>query len=367
MIEYENLRKVNEPFFHEFRRVFKETLESGWYILGQNVDRFEREFADYCGASHCVGVASGLDALILSLKAFDFPAGSEVLVPSNTYIATILAILQAGLKPVPVEPDIHTYNIDPDKIEERITNATVAIMVVHLYGKVCEMERIAEISRRRGLKIFEDCAQAHGARLKDQKAGTFGDCAAFSFYPTKNLGALGDAGAVVTNDQDCAAKISALRNYGSAKKYYNDLVGMNSRLDEMQAALLSVKLPALNRINDHKRRLATLYHQGLRGDFIKPCIQDDFFDVYHIYNIRHPRRDEVKHYLEAHDILTEIHYPVAPHRQKALQGMFDAAAFPLADEVHATTLSLPISSYHTEEDVARVIDVLNSFCCLNWR
>jgi dTDP-4-amino-4,6-dideoxygalactose transaminase len=361
MIEYENLRRVNEPFFREFRRVFKETLESGWYILGKNVARFEREFADYCGASHCIGVASGLDALILSLKAFDFPNGSEVLVPSNTYIATILAILQSGLKPVMVEPHLHTYNIDPHKIDERITVATVAIMVVHLYGKVCEMEPITEIGRRHGLKVIEDCAQAHGARLKDKKAGTFGDCAAFSFYPTKNLGALGDAGAVVTNDPDCAAKIRALRNYGSAKKYYNDLVGMNSRLDEMQAALLSVKLPALNRINDHKRRLATLYHQGLRDNFIKPCIQDDFFDVYHIYNIRHPRRDELKQYLEAHDILTEIHYPVPPHRQKALQCMFMGTSYPLADEIHRTTLSLPISICHSAEDVARVIDVLNRF------
>jgi dTDP-4-amino-4,6-dideoxygalactose transaminase len=361
MIEYENLRKVNEPFFQELRRVFKETLESGRYILGQNVDRFEREFASYCGASYCVGVASGLDALILSLNAFDFPGGSEVLVPSNTYIATILAILQAGLIPVLVEPDIHTYNINPDKIEERITQATVAIIAVHLYGKVCEMGRIREIGYRRGLKIFEDCAQAHGARLQDQKAGTFGDCAAFSFYPTKNLGALGDAGAVVTNDPDCAAKIRALRNYGSAKKYYNDLVGMNSRLDEVQAAFLSVKLPGLTRINAHKRRLATLYHQGLQGDFIKPCIQDDFFDVYHIYNIRHPRRDELKRYLESNNILTEIHYPVPPHRQKALQGLLAGQAYPVADEIHATTLSLPISSCHTEDDLGRVIEVLNRF------
>ena len=212
MIEYENLRKVNEPFVSEFRRVFNETLESGWYILGKNVEHFEQDFADYCGASHCIGVASGLDALILSLKAYDFAPGSEVIVPSNTYIATILAIVQSGLKPVLVEPDLQTYNIDPARIEEHINDATVAIMVVHLYGKLCEMGRIAEIGRLHGLKIFEDCAQAHGARLKDNKAGTFGTCAAFSFYPTKNLGALGDAGAVVTNDADCAARIRALPN-----------------------------------------------------------------------------------------------------------------------------------------------------------
>lgn len=361
MIEYENLRKVNEPFFAEFRQVFSATLESGWYILGENVERFERAFAEYCGASHCIGVASGLDALILSLKSFNFPTGSEVLVPSNTYIATILAILQSGLKPVLVEPDLRTYNIDPARIGEGISDTTVAIMAVHLYGKVCEMDCITEIGRRHGLKIFEDCAQAHGARLKGKKAGTFGDCAAFSFYPTKNLGALGDAGAVVTNDSDCAAKLRSLRNYGSSKKYHNDKIGMNSRLDELQAAFLSVKLPVLDRINEHKRCLAAFYHQGLKGDFITPAIQDDFSDVYHIYNIRHERRDELKQYLEDNGILTDIHYPVPPHRQKALQGLFDGSAYPLSDEIHATTLSLPISLCHSEKDVMYVIDTLNRY------
>ena len=238
MIEYENLRKVNEPFLPEFRRTFNETLERGWYVLGKNVECFERDFAAYCGAAHCIGVASGLDALILSLKAFEFPAGSEVIVPSNTYIATILAIIQSGLKPVLVEPYTVTYNIDPAMIEEKITGATVAIMAVHLYGKLCDMEHITQIGRRHGLKILEDCAQAHGASFHGRKAGNFGDCAAFSFYPTKNLGALGDAGAVVTDDANTAAKIRMLRNYGSARKYYNDAVGMNSRLDEIQAAFL---------------------------------------------------------------------------------------------------------------------------------
>jgi dTDP-4-amino-4,6-dideoxygalactose transaminase len=361
MIEYENLRKVNEPFFAEFRRTFSETLESGWYILGKNVELFEREFADYCGAAHCIGVASGLDALVLSLKAFEFPAGSEVIVPSNTYIATILAIIQSGLKPVLVEPDLATYNIDPTRIEEKITGATAAIMAVHLYGKLCDMERIKQITRRHGLRIFEDCAQAHGAGMHGKKAGTFGDCAAFSFYPTKNLGALGDAGAVVTDAADCAAKIRMLRNYGSATKYYNDAVGINSRLDEIQAAFLSVKLPQLDRINRQKGQLAELYHRGLRDDFIKPCRQEGFLDVYHIYNIRHKRRDELKGFLADNGIQTEIHYPVPPHRQKALQGMFDINAYPLADEIHTTTLSLPISACHSEEDVARVISVMNRF------
>ena len=360
VIEYENLRKVNAPFSREFSRVFNETLESGWYILGSRVERFEQEFAAYCGASHCVGVASGLDALTLSLKAYDFAADSEVLVASNTYIATILAILQSGLKPVLVEPDLRTCNIDPARIEELISDRTVAIMAVHLYGKLCQMGPITEIARRRGLKVFEDCAQAHGARLQGQKAGSFGDCAAFSFYPTKNLGALGDAGAVVTNDAACAKRIRALRNYGSAQKYHNEMLGMNSRLDEIQAAFLSVKLPELDRTNRHKRKLAALYHRGLRDDYIKPCLDEGFFDVYHIYNIRTERRDELKGYLAEHGIMTEIHYPVPPHRQKALQGVI-GDSYPLADEVHSTTLSLPISVCHTEEDVARVITVMNSF------
>jgi dTDP-4-amino-4,6-dideoxygalactose transaminase len=362
MIEYENLRKVNEPFLPEFRRTFNETLERGWYVLGKNVECFERDFAAYCGAAHCIGVASGLDALILSLKAFEFPAGSEVIVPSNTYIATILAIIQSGLKPVLVEPYTVTYNIDPAMIEEKITGATVAIMAVHLYGKLCDMEHITQIGRRHGLKILEDCAQAHGASFHGRKAGNFGDCAAFSFYPTKNLGALGDAGAVVTDDANTAAKIRMLRNYGSARKYYNDAVGMNSRLDEIQAAFLSVKLPHLDRINRHKRQLAALYQHGLRDDFIKPSLQEGFSDVYHIYNIRHERRDELKTYLAEHGIQTEIHYPVPPHRQKALQGMFDIDAYPLADEIHATTLSLPISACHSEDDMARVIAAMNRFC-----
>jgi len=361
MIEYENLRRVNEPFFPEFRRIFNETLESGWYILGQNVARFEGEFAAYCGRAHCIGVASGLDALILSLKAYDFPSGSEVLVPSNTYIATILAILQCGLRPVLVEPDPRTYNIDPARIEARITAQAVAIMVVHLYGKVCAMDRILEIGRRHGLKVFEDCAQAHGARLRETKAGAFGDCGAFSFYPTKNLGALGDGGAVLTDDRAVAEKIRMLRNYGSARKYYNELVGMNSRLDEVQAALLSVKLAVLDQTNGYKRRLAALYHRGLREEFIKPVVADDYFDVYHIYNIRHPRRDELKAYLAQNGIGTEIHYPVPPHRQKAMQGMFDGQDYPLAEEIHATTLSLPISTCHAEADIARVIEVMNRF------
>jgi dTDP-4-amino-4,6-dideoxygalactose transaminase len=223
------------------------------------------------------------------------------------------------------------------------------------------MDRIMDIGSRHGLKVFEDCAQAHGASLNGRKAGTFGDCAAFSFYPTKNLGALGDAGAVTTSDGIIADKIRMLRNYGSGKKYCNDVVGMNSRLDEIQAAFLSVKLQELDRINLHKRQLATIYQQGLRDDFVKPALHDGFYDVYHIYNIRHPRRDYLKKYLTDNGIRTEIHYPVPPHRQKALQGMFGERDFPLADEIHATTLSLPVSFCHSDEDIAHVVAVMNRF------
>ncbi len=361
MIDYENLRKVNEPFFDAFRDIFNRTLASGWYVLGQNVERFEDEFADYCGVSHCIGVGSGLDALILSLKAYDFPSGSEVLVPANTYIATILAVLQCGLRPVLVEPDPRTCNIDPDRLEEQVTPKTVGIMAVHLYGKVCAMDRILEIARRHELKVLEDCAQAHGARLRQTKAGAFGDCGAFSFYPTKNLGALGDGGAVTTNDRAIAEKIRMLRNYGSAKKYFNEMVGMNSRLDEIQAAFLSHKLTGLDRTNDYKRTLADIYHQELHDDFVKPVVVDGFHDVYHIYNIRHPRRDELKTYLAEHGVGTEIHYPLPPYRQKALTGMFDGEAYPISDQIHATTLSLPISTCHSTEDVARVAEIINRF------
>ena len=361
MIEYESLREVNRPFFEEYRRVFGETLESGWYILGKQVESFETAFAGYCGTRHCIGVASGLDALILSLKAFDFEIGSEVIVPSNTYIATILAIVHCGLVPVLVEPDIATYTIDPALIEEKITPRTVAILVVHLYGKPCRMADICGIAGRYSLKVIEDCAQAHGASRKGQKVGTFGDFGAFSFYPTKNLGALGDAGGITTDKPELADRIRKLRNYGSSVKYHNELVGYNSRLDEMQAAFLSIKLARLDEINRHKRMLASLYREGLKDDFIQPLAEDESFDVFHIFNIRHPERNRLKEYLASKDIKTEIHYPVPPHRQKAMEGIITSSEFPVSDEIHATTLSLPISYCHTPDDICQVIASMNRF------
>jgi len=361
MIEYENLGKFNAPFFDEYRKVFNETLESGWYVLGKKVSGFEEEFAKYCGAGHFIGVASGLDALILSLHAFGFEPGSEIIVPSNTYIATIISILQNGLKPVLVEPDIRTYNIDPALIEEKITPATRAILVVHLYGKSCEMGPISDIAKKRGLKIIEDCAQSHGAKYKGRITGTFGEFGAFSFYPTKNLGALGDAGGVMTGDGALARKIRMLRNYGSEVKYYNETIGYNSRLQEMQAAFLSVKLRYLDRINEHKRILAKIYLSGLKEDFIKPVVNDDFYDVYHIFCVRHPKRDELKKYLLDNGVKTDVHYPVAPHHQNAMKGLLDGGPYPISEEIHKTTLSLPISYFHREEDILKVIEIMNKF------
>jgi dTDP-4-amino-4,6-dideoxygalactose transaminase len=360
MIEYENLGKVNQPFFEAYLKKFEDTLLTGWYILGHNVKTFEKEFAEFTGARHCIGVASGLDALSLALYSFEFPRNSEIIVPSNTYIATILPVINNGCKPVLVEPYIKTYNIDPDRIEEKITLATRAIMLVHLYGKCCCMDRIMNLAKVYDLRIIEDCAQSHGARFKNQVAGTFGEFGAHSFYPTKNLGALGDAGAITTNNAAFAEKIKALRNYGSNVKYVNDYVGYNSRLDEVQAGFLSIKLKALDRINQHKRDLAKLYLAHLKDDFIKPTLDQDYYDVYHIFNIRHPQRDKLREFLLNHGIKTEIHYPIPPHKQKAMKGILEGE-YPISEEIHSTTLSLPISNSHTSEDVLRVIETLNSF------
>ncbi len=361
MIEFENLAKLNQPFFEDYKKSFAATLDSGWFILGKNVEKFEQEFANYCGTAHCAGVASGLDALILALKAFDFPAQSEVIVPSNTYIATILAILQNNLKPVLVEPDIATYNIDPQKIAAKITPQTKAIMVVHLYGKVCEMDPILEICQKNNLKLIEDCAQAHGATHGGKRAGSFGDFGAFSFYPTKNLGCLGDGGAITTNSAELLHKIKRLRNYGSDKKYYNEVIGFNSRLDEVQAGFLSVKLKKLDEINQHKNKLAKIYLENLKDDFIKPVVDSQHYHVFHIFNIRHKKRNELQKYLLENGIKTEIHYPVAPNEQKALQGLLTEYNFPIAKEIHDTTLSLPLSYFHSEADAAKVVEVLNKF------
>jgi len=359
-IPYENLKTLNKPFEAQLKQKFNDFLDKGWYILGQEVEQFEKEFGDYHGEGYVVGVANGLDALILSLKCCNFNKGAEVLVPSNTYIATILAILHCDLVPVFVEPDIRTYNIDPQKIPNAITSRTAAIMIVHLYGQCCEMDPIVSIAADKNLKLIEDCAQSHGATYNGILAGTFGDFSAFSFYPTKNLGALGDAGAIICKSEEDYHKLRQLRNYGSEKKYHNAIIGHNSRLDELQAAFLRIKLPYLNAINSHKKKLASIYLDNLSDRYIKPFVDHRFDNVYHIFNIRHPERDRIKAYLLEKGIGTEIHYPIAPHQQKALDFMRHMD-FPISLEIHHTTLSLPCSFAHDEMDIHHVIEALNAY------
>lgn len=360
MIEYENLARSNLPFQAELEQAAARVIRSGWYILGKEVAAFEEAFAACIGTKHCIGVGNGLDALMLSIEALDLARGSDVLVAANTYIATIVAIIRAGHRPILVEPDIDTYNINPGRLAGALTPATRAICVTHLYGKTCRMDSIGAFAREHGLRVVEDCAQSHGARLGGSMTGTFGDAGCFSFYPTKNLGALGDAGAVVTADDDLADRLRHLRNYGSKKKYYNRYVGVNSRLDEMQAALLQVKLRHLDALTAHKRRLADIYFDSLPKNVIAPSRRDDEYDVFHIFPVRHPRRDALREHLLAHGIKTEVHYPVPPHRQEAMRGIL-AGEYPITDEVHATELSLPISFAHAPEDILAVCKAIGTF------
>ncbi|MFN8670612.1 MAG: DegT/DnrJ/EryC1/StrS family aminotransferase [Candidatus Sericytochromatia bacterium] len=359
-IDFENLKKTNETFFEEFKDSFSQTLDSGWFILGNNLLNFEKKFAEYNNSTYCLGVASGLDAIFLSLKSLDLNDGDEIIVPSNTFIATIIAIVNSNLKPILVEPDLKTYNIDVNKIEEKITEKTKAIIPVHLYGKCCNMDSILNIAKKHNLSIIEDAAQAHGAKYKNKKAGSFG-IGAFSFYPTKNLGALGDAGGIVTSEVVIYEKIKKMRNYGSSIKYNNEVFGINSRLDEIQAGFLEIKLKYLDKINEHKRNLAKIYMDTLKSDFIKPHLDNDYYDVYHIFNIRHEKRNNLRDYLLKNGIKTEIHYPIPPHEQKCFENVFENEHYPISEEIHNTTLSLPISYFHTKEDIYKVVDVLNKF------
>ncbi|MEJ7692837.1 DegT/DnrJ/EryC1/StrS family aminotransferase [Daejeonella sp.] len=362
MIEYENLNRANAPYEDRFKEVFESFLKRGRYILDDEVELFENEFAEYCGSKFCIGIASGYDALYLSLLALDLPKGSEILVPSNTYIATIFSILNAGFKPVLIEPSIETYNIDPHNIEPHILPLTRAIMIVHLYGKPCDMDPLKDIANRFNLHLIEDCAQAHGATYKGKKVGTFGITGAFSFYPTKNLGALGDAGAIVTDNEEIAVKLKALRNYGSEKKYYSQYIGINSRLDELQAAFLRIKLRHLDELNAHKTSLANIYLNSIvQENIVLPVVQKGIDNVWHIFNVRHPRRDKLKEHLLKNGVKTEIHYPLAPHKQEACLTWFKGLHFPLSEEIHRTTLSLPVSVIHTKKDIEYIAQVLNHF------
>lgn len=347
----------------ELQEAFTRVLSRSWYIGGPEDAAFEKAFAEYCGTKYCIGVGNGLDALMLTLKAKGIGKGDEVIVPSNTYIATALAVTYTGATPVFVEPDIQTFNIDPKRIEEKISSNTKAIMPVHLYGQACEMDPIIVIARKHNLYVIEDCAQAHGATYKGRKVGTFGDAAGFSFYPGKNLGALGDAGAVVTNDKELADRIRALGNYGSDYKYHHIYQGNNSRLDEIQAAFLRVKLPHLDRMNAYRRRIAEIYSKGIKHpDIILPYVNPETVPVWHIYGIRCKRAKDLSAYLEANGIGINHHYPIPMHLQECYKELhIEKGALPIAEKISETEISLPMYYGMTDEEVQKVIDVINAF------
>jgi dTDP-4-amino-4,6-dideoxygalactose transaminase len=342
----------------------KRVLESGWYVLGSEVEEFERQYAAYCGAQHCVGVANGLDALHLALRALGVGAGDEVIVPSNTYIATWLAVSQCGATPVPVEPHADTYNIDTMRIEAAITDRTRVILPVHLYGQPADLDPILAVARKRGLKVLEDGAQAHGARYKGKRIGAHGDVVAWSFYPGKNLGAMGDGGAITTNDPEVAERIRSLRNYGSKVKYVNEVRGFNSRLDPIQAAVLSVKLRVLDEWNSRRAVLARRYQALLAGTSLKlPFVPDWADPVWHLYVVQHLQRDILQQKLVAERIGTLIHYPIPPHLQEAYRTVDSTRGpFPVAEKMAAQLLSLPMGPQLTEAQQNRVISALKGIC-----
>lgn len=355
------------PMEHELdtdlRAAFERVYERSWYIEGKEDEAFENAFAKFCHVNYCVGTGNGLDALMLALKALGIHEGHEVIVPSNTFIATALAITYTGATPVLVEPDIRTFNIDASKIEDSITEKTKAIMPVHLYGQPCDMGPIMEIAKEHNLYVIEDCAQAHGAAYKGQHIGSFGDAAGFSFYPGKNLGALGDAGAVVTNNRELADKIRAMENYGSDYKYHHIYKGNNSRLDELQAAFLSVKLPHLDKMNAERRRIAQLYLSGIKNEeVVLPYVIPDVEPVWHIFAIRCKRRDALEKWLNEKGIGTNKHYPIPMHLQECYRDMcFAEGDFPIAEEISRTELSIPMYYGMKDEEISYVIDSINAF------
>jgi dTDP-4-amino-4,6-dideoxygalactose transaminase len=335
-------------------------MNSGWYILGPEVEAFEREFAAYCGARYCVGVGNGLDALHLTLRAWEIGPGDEVIVPANTYIATWLAVSQTGAHPVPVEPDSRTFNLDPQRVEAAISPRTKAILPVHLYGLPAHMDPILALARQRGLKVIEDAAQAHGARYKGRRVGVLGDAAAFSFYPTKNLGATGDGGAVVTNDPEVAERVLAFRNYGSRRKYENEVKGYNSRLDELQAALLRVRLRHLDNWNERRRAAARFYRSSLAGLPLTLPHEPDWAEhAWHLFVIRTARRDALQRCLESSGVNALVHYPIPPHLQPAYSELgLRTGALPLTEAIHREVLSLPMGPHLSEEQAHRVVTAI---------
>lgn len=361
MIPFLDLKKINEQHYDVISQAIDKVVKSGWYILGESVNEFEEKFAAYCGTKYCVGVANGLDALSLIIKAYGIGEGDEVLVPSNTYIASILAISSSGATPILVEPNLNTYNIDPLNIEKHITDKTRAIMVVHLYGQSCEMGPINKIAKKYNLKIIEDCAQAHGAVYDGTKVGNLGDAAAFSFYPGKNLGALGDAGAITTNDEDLYLNLKAYRNYGSNKKYENIYKGVNSRLDEIQAAILSGKIDFLDKENNCRRKIAKYYLENIKNNrIILPKVEGEAQHVWHVFVIRTDDRDKLQKYLSDNEIQTIIHYPIPPHKQKAYAEWNDLS-YEISEKIHREILSIPISPVMTMEEAKKVAEVINQY------
>ena len=362
-IPFVSFRPMEEELKNELHTSFDRVLKKSWYIRGKEDEAFEKAFASYCGTSHCVGCANGLDALILCLRALDISAGDEVIVPSNTYIATALAVTAVGATPLFVEPDIETFNIDPSLIEEKITSKTKAIMPVHLYGQPCDMDPIISIAEKHALHIVEDCAQAQGAAYKGKRVGSFSIAAGYSFYPGKNLGALGDAGAVVTDDSSIAENIRALANYGSDYKYHNIYQGINSRLDELQAAFLSVKLNCLDRMNEDRKRIAKMYQEGISNQCIKkPVVISDVDPIWHIYAIRCDRRDELEKHLEERGIVTMKHYPIPIHLQECYRELgYKEGDFAIAEEISKTELSIPMYYGMTHQEADYVIEAINAF------
>jgi len=358
-----DLRETYLEIKEELDKAAHRVMDSGWYILGREVQAFEEAFAAFCGVKHCVGVGNGLEALQLILRAYGIAAGDEVIVPANTYIATWLAVSGAGATVVPVEPVERTFNLDPARIEAAITRKTKAILPVHLYGQTAEMEAICEVAHQHGLKVVEDAAQAHGASYCGRRAGALGDAAGWSFYPTKNLGAYGDAGAITTDDAELAGQLRLLRNYGAREKYYNDVKGINSRLDEMQAALLGVRLRHLEKWNTRRARIAALYLEGLRdAELLLPLVASGAEPVWHLFVVRSEQRADLQQHLKAHGIQTLIHYPVPPHMQQAYAdlGMNDGA-YPVTEAIHREVLSLPIGPHLSEEQAHRVVEAVRAF------
>lgn len=347
----------------ELDSAWRRVMESGWYVLGPEVEAFEREFAEYAGVKHCVGVGNGLDALHLVLRAYGIGAGDEVIVPANTYVASWLAVSYAGAVPVPVEPLESTFNLDAERLEAAVTARTKAVMAVHLYGQTAEMDAIRAVAGRHGLKVIEDAAQAHGSRYRGRQAGSLGDAAGWSFYPGKNLGALGDAGAVTTDDPALAEKVRVLRNYGSQVKYHNVVKGYNSRLDELQAALLRVKLKVLDEWNARRARVAARYLEGLKDSGLTlPFVPDGMQPNWHLFVVRSQQRDALQAHLKARGIGTLIHYPVPPHLQDAYREMgLPEGSFPITERIHREALSLPMGPHLQQEEISWVLDAIKSY------